>query len=140
MEYFLMFVITLILPILTNKYIFDDITHFSTTQLIILPYLVLGGIVYFLTVFFTSIRAVRTCEEDEDEGRSWAISSGLKLGIFSSIFAVIFYFIIGLIPILKGPILALSFLPYVDDLAEGFWLAMGGTIGYWIGRMFIGIC
>jgi hypothetical protein len=139
MEYFLLFVLMLLTPVFVNQVIFKDNFTMPATQALILPYVVIGFFVYLLTVIFNMIRALRTCDND-DNSRSWGLSSGMKLAIFSVIFAIGGYLLVGFVPLLKGPILAVSFLPYGADIADGFYLALGGTIGYWIGRIFIGLC
>jgi hypothetical protein len=97
-------------------------------------------VVFVMTLLFNMIRALRTCPTEKDHPRSWGFLGGLKLGLFSAIFATLMYIIVGLFSVLVVPFIAISILPYATTIGEGFYVALGGFLGYWFGRLFIDLC
>lgn len=142
MEYLILFIVYWLIPIIVSRLILPkhQLLMMSPMQSIITPYIVIGLMIYVFTVILTIIRALRTCPVEKDQTRSYGITSGLKLGFSSSIVGALMYFVVGILPMLMLPFLAISVLPYSTEIGEGFYVAIGGFIGYWLGRIFIGIC
>ena len=142
MEYLVLFIVYWLIPIIVSRFILPkhQLLMMSPMQSIITPYIVIGLMICASTLILTFVRALRTCPVEKDQPRSYGITSGLKLGLSSSILGALMYFIVGIIPMLMVPFLAISILPYSTEIGEGFYVAIGGFIGYWLGRLFIGIC
>lgn len=135
MEHFLMFLLYWLTPLITHKYIIGPV---QTN--VIMPYVIIGLLVYMITFFLNVFRTLRTCPIDPKEGRSWGLESGIKLGFFASIFAILAYLIIGVFPFLNAPFLAMTFLSNPVEIGDGFYTAIGALMGYGFGRIFISMC
>ena len=142
MEYLILFVSYWAVPIITTRYILpkDDLLMMSTFKSIVMPYITIAAFIFVLTLIMNIIRAIRTCPVEKDQPRPWGLSGGIKLGIFSSVFAALMYLVVGMFPVLTLPFVALSILPYSTEIGEGFYVALGAFLGYWFGRPFIGLC
>jgi len=142
MEYLILFISYWLIPIIVTRYILpkDELLLMSTFQSIVMPYLIIAAMVFVLTIILNMVRAIRTCPTEKDKPRSWGFSGGIKLGIFSAVFATLMYLVVGIFPVLTLPFIALSVLPYSTEIGEGFYVALGGFLGYWFGRPFIGLC
>ena len=142
MEYLVLFIVYWLIPIIVSRFILPkhQLLMMSPMQSIITPYIVIGLMIFVFTLILNAVRTLRTCPVEKDQPRSYGVTSGLKLGLSSSILGALMYFIVGIIPMLMVPFLAISILPYATEIGEGFYVAIGGFIGYWLGRIFIGIC
>jgi hypothetical protein len=105
-----------------------------------MPYISIAIIIYITTFIISVIRSSRKCTTDQNKQTWYGIFSGLKLGIFTSLFGCIMYFIVMIVPLLTLPFLAISVLPNSTAIGQGFYVALGGFIGYWFGRIFINVC
>lgn len=142
MEYLILFLIHWAIPILVRYFILpqDKILMMSPLLAMISPYVVIALLVALSSTLMSIIRSLRTCPKIENESRSYGITSGLKLGLSSSIVGSLMYVVVALLPILMSPFIAFSILPYSTQIGEGFYVAIGGAVGYWLGRLFVDIC
>src|SRR5579862_9734357 len=120
MEYFILFVLIWLAPIISSKYFLtqDDLLLMSPLKSIIMPYIYLGVIIYVITALLTIIRAIRVCKTEQNKETWWGVKTGLKLGILTSIFGVLMYLLVGIFPVLTLPFLAISILPRATQIGE----------------------
>jgi|DEB0MinimDraft_6_1074348.scaffolds.fasta_scaffold36292_3 hypothetical protein len=91
--------------------------------------------IIFITLIANIVRSFRYCKKKG----SYGINSGLKKGVLSGIITILISTIINAIPVLKAPLLALSFIPVIGSMINGLALMIGYLIGYPI-SMFFGDC
>jgi membrane-associated HD superfamily phosphohydrolase len=144
MEYLILLLIFFFAPLIIGRFFLtkSDLLLMTPFKATILPYLILAFFIYVITFILTVIRAIRTCPTptETNQLRSFGIVAGLKLGLFTSIFACLMYLMIAIFPILTVPFIAVTIIPNAIEIGEGFYVAIGGFIGYWLGRMFINLC
>lgn len=107
---------------------------------IIAPYLLLGLIILIITVIFNMVQTATQCTSQANKTASWGFTSGLKLGLLTTLTSLSLYLITNLYPLISSPFLSISILPYGAEISQAFFVSMAGAIGYRIGRIFIDIC
>ena len=142
MEYFILFILMWLAPMISFHFILtrDDLLLMSPIESLIMPYVSIAIIIYLITLVITMVRAARICQTNQNKVTWWGFFSGLKLGFFTSICGALMYLLVEMYPLLTMPFLAISVLPNATNIGKGFYVALGGFIAYWFGRMFVGLC
>lgn len=142
MEYPILLIVYWFIPIIVSRYVLpkERLLMMSPIQSVIVPYIVIGSMIYIITTLFSIIQTYINCPTKNNQQKPYGIISGLKLGVLASLGGLLIYYLVRIIPMLMLPFLAISILPYSTIIGEGFYVAMGSFLGYWLGRIFIATC
>lgn len=140
MEYFGMFVSYVATSFVTTRLIMRNEDVINLGRTFAQAGIIAVGIFAF-TILLNMLRAYHVCEAKDGKNRSLGISSGISLSIFACILALCIFIWSNMTQVVVSIITAI--LPILTDYIEvfrGVLVALAGIIGYWIGRIFIGLC
>lgn len=140
MEYLGMFFSYIATSVVTTRLILKNEGFISLGRIFAQAGIIAVGITLF-TLIFNVIRSCHVCESVKGKKKSWGISSGFSLSIFVMIFSLCVFFLLNLTSVdVSIMTTILPILTNYVELMRGFCVAVSGLIGYWFGRIFIGIC
>jgi len=95
-----------------------------------LYYPAVGLVVFAITYVMGIIRSLRYCRDDKGKIKSYGLYSNMIKGIILGIISIIVILSILFIPILKTPLLIMSFIPGISAAADGILVALSYTLFY----------
>ncbi len=93
-------------------------------------YPVVGLVVFAITYVMGIIRSFRFCRDDKGNVKSYGLYSNMIKGIILGLIAISVIVAIVFIPILKTPLIIMSFIPGVSAAADGILVALSYILFY----------
>jgi len=118
----------------------DKIDLLSGTEKYIYPYLILGIVIYVITLIINIMRATKSCYDETDGYKSFGIMSSFRLGIYAIIGALIGGYISNHMDILLNIINSMTFITDPKSVNTAVFTGIFACLLYWVGRMSISIC
>lgn len=105
-------------------------------------FMILAAVIFGLTFLFNLKRAFTGCHKKKKLSllRRFGLRSSFFLPIFVIITGFLSLLVLPRLPVVSDMIEKISVMPFIHDLLYGAWLSTGSLIGYWIGRIFVGLC
>src|SRR5688572_22791566 len=110
MEYFILFILLWIIPLITNHLILppSEILMMSPIEGQLAPYLIIALLIFTVTLLLNMSRAIRVCGTTPESKHSWGIYTGLKLASLTALFGCLSYYLIQIFQFLILPFIAIS--------------------------------
>lgn len=141
-DYLILSILYGLTPAIIDKWILpkDNLLFIIGIRSIIIPYFILGLMILLITIPFNMIMSRANCPNNAQKSKSWGFNSGIKIGLLASFSVLLMYLMVNIFPNMFNPFFSISILPYANEIAKGFFVALAGTISYKVGTVFIDIC